>query len=104
MLIARSMPQNLFCHKEAQKAPKTEETILSFLCFFVASVVTCLDRFVTMLRLVGGDRCARRELLRSYVLRDVLPRFCQRCEAAISDRLHDHVSDHCCLDWAGKDR
>src|SRR6185369_9113937 len=104
MLIARSMPQNLFCRKEAQKAQKTEETILSFLCFFVASVVTCLDRFVAMLRLVASDRRDGREWLRLDVLRDVLPRLCQRCEAAISDRLHDHVSDHCCLNWAGKDR
>ena len=56
-----------------------------------------LDRFVTMLRFGASDRRGRHERLRSYVLRDVLPRLSQRREAAISDRLHDHVSNHCRL-------
>ena len=61
-----------------------------------------LDRFVTMLRLGAGDRALRRERLRFYILRDVVPGLFQRCEAASSDRLHAHIANHCRLNRPGK--
>src|ERR1044072_8987404 len=68
------------------------------------SDIPLLDRGVTLRRIFPGAGNLWFEMLQPYVMRDVLTRLGQRCEATICDRLYEQAADDSRFDWSSRDR